>query len=215
SRWDFEGAFSPDGKRIAFASDRSGSVEIWTANSDGTNQAQLTSLRAADAGTPRWSPDGKTIAFDARLEGHGDIFVVSADGGTPRRLTSEPVENNVPAWSRDGKWIYFSSNRTGTWQIWKIPSVGGSAMPVTKTGAFSAQESPDGKFLYVWVEGGTIWRMRPSGEETTRVLQGEPVFAWWKIAPDGIYFVDGSTMPARVRFLDFATERVKTITSLD
>ena len=48
-----------------------------------------------------------------------------------------------------------------------------------------------------------------------RVLQGEPVFAWWKIAPDGIYFVDGSTMPARVRFLDFATERVKTITSLD
>ena len=215
SRWDFEGAFSPDGRRIAFASDRSGSVELWTANSDGTNQAQLTSLKAADAGTPRWSPDGKTIAFDARLEGHGDIFVISAEGGTPRRLTTEPVENNVPAWSRDGKWIYFSSNRTGTWQIWKVPSVGGSAIPVTKNGGFSAQESPDGKFLYIWLEGGTIWRMRPSGEETTRVLQGEPVFAWWRIAPGGIYFVDGSTTPARVRFLDFATDRVKTITSLD
>jgi hypothetical protein len=47
------------------------------------------------------------------------------------------------------------------------------------------------------------------------VLQGEPVFAWWTLAPDGIYFVDGSTTPARVRFLNFGTERVSTITTLD
>ena len=215
SRQDVEGVFSPDGKRIAFGSDRSGSVEIWTCNSDGTNQAQLTSLQAADAGTPSWSPDGTTIAFDARLEGHGDIFVISADGGSPRRLTTEPVDNNVPTWSRDGKWIYFSSNRTGSWQIWRIPFVGGSAIQVTKNGGFSAQESPDARFLYVWVDGGTIWRMRPSGDETTRILQGVPVFAWWRMAPDGIYFVDGSTTPARVRFFHLATKRVKTITTLD
>jgi len=215
SRQDAEGVFSPDGKRIAFGSDRSGNIEIWTCNSDGTNQAQLTSLKAADAGTPSWSPDGKTIAFDARLEGHGDIFVINADGGSPRRLTTEPVENNVPTWSRDGKWIYFSSKRTGSWQIWRIPSVGGSAIQVTKNGGFSAQESPDAKFLYVWVDGGTIWRMRPSGEKTTRILQGVPVFAWWRVAPGGIYFIDASTMPALVKFFDMATERVKTITTLD
>jgi hypothetical protein len=68
--------------------------------------------------------------------------------------------------------------------------------------------------------------MRPSSEEATRVLQGVPVFAWWRIAPDGIYFVDGSTTPARVGFFNsttparvgffnFASERVRTITSLD
>ena len=215
SRQDWEGTFSPDGKRIAFGSDRSGSIEIWICNSDGTNQAELTSLKAADAGSPSWSPDGKTIAFDARLEGHGDIFVISAEGGTPRRLTTEPVENNVPTWSGDGIWIYFSSNRTGTWQIWKVPFTGGSAVQVTKNGGFSAQESPDAKFLYVWMLDRTIWRMRPSGEEATRVLQGVPVFAWWRIAPDGIYFVDDSTTPARVAFFNFASERVRTITSLD
>ena len=218
SRQDWEGVFSPDGKRIAFGSDRSGSFEIWICNGDGTNQAQLTSLKAADAGSSSWSPDGKTIAFDARLEGHGDIFVINADGGSPRRLTTEPVENNVPTWSRDGKWIYFSSNRTGSWQIWKIPAVGGSAIQVTRKGGFRAEESSDAKFLYVWVEGdgGTIWRMRLSGEETvTRILQGVSAFAWWRIAPDGIYFVDGSTTPARVRFFHLATKRVKTITTLD
>jgi len=215
SRDDFDGAFSRDGKRITFASDRSGNDEIWTCNSDGTNQAQLTSLKAAGSGSPRWSPDGNAIAFDARLEGHGDIFVISADGGSPRRLTSDPADNNVPMWSRDGKWIYFSSNRTGNWQIWKVPSVGGTAVQVTANGGFSAQESPDGKFLYVWVAGGTVWRMPVAGGETVRVLQGVPGFAWWKIAADGMYFVDGSTTPAPLSFLDFATGRVKALASLD
>ena len=172
-------------------------------------------MQAADAGSPRWSPDGKTIAFDARLEGHGDIFVISADGGAPRRLTTDPVENNVPTWSRDGKWIYFSSNRTGNWQIWKVPSVGGSAVQVTKSGGFSAEESPDAKSLYVWVEGGTIWRIPVRGGEPVRVLQRVQAFSWWRVAPDGIYFVDGSVTPATVGFLDLATERVKIVTSMD
>jgi hypothetical protein len=50
--------------------------------SDGSNQVQLTSLDAANGGSPQWTRDGKTIAFDARLKGHADIFVVSADGGS-------------------------------------------------------------------------------------------------------------------------------------
>jgi eukaryotic-like serine/threonine-protein kinase len=136
SRWDTDAAFSPDGKRIAFSSDRAGTPEIWTCNSDGTNQLQLTSLAGAVAGSPAWSPEGKTIAFDDRVAGHGDIFVISDDGGSPRRLTTEPFENNVPSWSRDGKWIYFSSNRTGAWQIWKMPSGGAAQFRLPRVAAF-------------------------------------------------------------------------------
>jgi Tol biopolymer transport system component len=175
-------------------------------------------LKAAQLGSPSWSPDGRTIAFDARLEGHGDIFVISADGGAPRRLTTDPVENNVPAWSRDGKWIYFSSNGTGNWEIWKVPAGGGSAVQVTKKGGFSAQESPDAKFLYFftgWVTGGTIWKMPVAGAEPVPVLRSVRAYAWWQVAPDGIYFIDGSTTLAPFRFLDFATGRVKTLTVLD
>jgi Tol biopolymer transport system component len=215
SRWDIDGVYSPDGKRIAFGSDRSGTFEIWTCNSDGTNQLQLTSLAGADAGTPAWSPDGKSIAFDARIAGHGDIFVISADGGSPRRLTTEPFENNVPSWSRDAKWIYFSSNRTGAWQIWKLPSAGGGAAQVTWTGGFSAQESIDGSWLYLWQEPGTIWKMPAGGGEPVRVLQGVENFAFWKIAANGIYFVDVSTTPAVIKFFDFATQQSKAITSVD
>jgi len=215
SREDIEAAYSPDGQRIAFTSDRSGSFEIWIANSDGTNQTQLTSMKAPDSGSPRWSPDGKTIAFDSRIEGHGGIFVINADGGAPRRLTDDTAENNVPTWSGDGSSVYFSSKRTGDWQVWKVPAVGGTPVQVTTDGGFSAQEAPDGAALYVWGEGGTIRRMRVADAKTVPVVQGVGAFPWWKLARGGIYFFDGSASPTPLRFFDFATKRVRTITALD
>lgn len=215
SRADITGYFSPDGNRIVFASDRSGSLQIWTCNSDGSNQLQLTSLAGADLGSPSWSPDGKTVAFDARLEGHGDIFVISAEGGSPRRLTTEPFENNVPTWSRAGKGIYFSSNRTGDWQIWKAPATGGGAIQVTNNGGFSAQESFDGKSLYVWRRDGSIWRMPIEGGDAVRVLEGVPNFGWWEVAATGIYHLDVATTPAHLKFFDFTTKRSRDITSIE
>ena len=214
SRQDLAASFAPDGNRIAFASERSGSTEIWKCSGDGTNQIQLTSLNGADVGSPRWSPDGKTIAFDARVEGNGDVFVISAEGGSPHRLTAGPFENNVPTWSRDGKWIYFSSDRTGTWQIWKVPPTGGSRVQVTKDGGFSAQESIDGKWLYLWRSQARFRGCRSRVDPLSVFLRVRH-FSWWAIAADGIYFVDASTTPALVKFFDFATQRRKAITSVD
>src|SRR5262249_60122491 len=117
-----EPQYSPDGKRIAFVSNRSGSDEIWVCNNDGSSLTQLTSLGGLHNGAPRWSPDGKHITFDCYLRGLPDIYMVSADGGKPHRLTGEPSGNVVSSWSRDGKWVYFTSEQTK--QIWKIPAAG-------------------------------------------------------------------------------------------
>ncbi len=105
--------YSPDGQRIAFESNRSGSSEIWVCGSEGDNPICLTSFRGPLAGSPSWSPDGKHLAIDCRPEGNADIYVISSDGGQPRRLTSDAAEDIVPSWSRDGHWIYFSSHRSG------------------------------------------------------------------------------------------------------
>jgi eukaryotic-like serine/threonine-protein kinase len=207
--------FSLDGKKIAFASDRSGSDEIWTCASDGSNPVQLTSFGASNSGTPRWSPDGKQIAFDSRKEGHADIYVISAEGGSARRLTTEPFENNVPSWSRDGKWIYFSSDRTGTWQIWKVPAGGGNAVQVTKQGGDSALESTDGHCLYYTkydVPG--VWKMPMDGGEEARILM-EGEFPDWALLPGGICLFKPTANPATIDFFDFATQRLRHLSTVD
>ena len=82
--------FSPDGKKIAFTSERSGKYQVWVCDSDGRNLIQLTS--AEFAGTPRWSPDGRLIGYTSQTINFGSLYVVNAEGGTPRRLTEKTFD---------------------------------------------------------------------------------------------------------------------------
>ncbi|MBV8709729.1 MAG: PD40 domain-containing protein, partial [Acidobacteriaceae bacterium] len=162
--------FSPDGTRIAFRSNRSGSDEIWMANADGSNQHQLTHFNGPLTGSPRWSPDNTYLAFDSREAGSPDIYIMAADGSAPRRFTTEPSNDVLPSWSRDGKFIYFASNRSGAWQVWKQGVAGGEAQQLTKNGGFLSLESPDGQSLVYYrrdPEPG-IWRMPVSGAGNLR-----------------------------------------------
>jgi eukaryotic-like serine/threonine-protein kinase len=207
---------SSNGQKIAFRSNRSGSFEIWTCNSDGSNPIQLTSFGAPNSGTPRWSPDGQQIAFDSRKEGHSDIYVVNAEGGSARRLTTEPFENNVPSWSRDGRWIYFASNRSGTGQIWRMPAQGGQAVQVTKQGGFAALESTDGKFLYyIKAATGSIWRMPVEGGQETPILDRKIAWSHWRVVENGIYFLDWDASPPEIDFFDFVTRRSTQIATVE
>src|SRR2546428_360073 len=133
TREDYHPQFSPDGRRVAFGSWRSGGPEIWMADPDGSNAVQLTS-GALGSGFPHWSPDGERIVYLSNMEGQWEEYVIPATGGKPRNVTSHPAMDAWPSFSRDGKWIYFTSDRTGELQIWKIPPSGGDAVQVTSTG---------------------------------------------------------------------------------
>ncbi|MCC6860142.1 MAG: serine/threonine-protein kinase [Bryobacterales bacterium] len=192
--YDSSPQVSPDGKRVAFRSTRSGTNEIWVCDSEGQNCAQVTRFNGPLTGSPRWSPDGRWIAFDSRPEGQADIYVVGADGGFPRRLTQNPSPDVVPSWSRDGKWVYFSSNRDGTWQVWKAPAGGGGAVRVTSGGGFAPLESPDGRYVYYAKSPtlpGLYRQALPSGAEALVLPALKPGF-WgcWAVARDGIYYID-------------------------
>jgi Tol biopolymer transport system component len=130
--------YSPDGRRIALNSTRSGEYGVWTCEADAENCQQLASFAGSIGGTPRWSPDGRWIAFDSRAEGESQIYVISSDGGAQRRLTSGDAENLIPSWSRDGRWIYFQSHRSGQWRVWKAPAGGGEEKQVASVAAASA-----------------------------------------------------------------------------
>lgn len=212
---DVNPRYAPDGKRIAFASARSGSHEIWVCGSEGEPCVQLTFFRGPHAGSPRWSPDGRWIVFDCRSEGNADLFVISAEGGNPRRLTTEPGEEILPSWSRDGKWIYFTSNRSGALQIWKLPApgsavTGSEAVQVTRQGGYKGSESVDGQWLYYTKERDLteIWRIPAQGGSESLVLNTqEPRHkGYWALAETGLYFFkeDVQASPT-VNFFDFAT----------
>jgi eukaryotic-like serine/threonine-protein kinase len=219
SKADSAPQYAPEGKRITFRSDRSGSYEIWTSEADGANPVQLTNFNGPQAGSPCWSPEGRQIAFDARPEGNPDIFVINAQGGRPRRLTDDPAEDIAPSWSRDGRWIYFGSNRTGNLQIWKMPADGGEARQVTKSGGSVAHESTDGRFLY-YTKGRNvagIWRVPVEGGEETLVLDTHKAGYWsaWTVVEQGIYFITAE-QPARpaIEFFSFMTGRVTEVAAL-
>ena len=210
TRDDLSPKFSPDGKRIVFASDRSGFSEIWAAAADGANPEQLTALRSTRCGSPRWSPDGRRIAFDSLVSGNNDIWVIGAEGGAPKKLTTEPSNDARPSWSQDGRWIYFRSDRSGTQQIWKIPAFEPykPAEQVTKNGGFEAVESADGKLLYFIKVREGLWSMPVGGGEERSVYHAVPA-GMWGLAEKGVFFVGISNddKPAPLEFFSFVKHK--------
>jgi Tol biopolymer transport system component len=212
--------YSPNGKRIVFESNRSGSVEIWMCDSDGSNLVQVTSLNKR-AGTPRWSPDDQQIAFDFRSEGKWSIYAVSADGGLPRSIATSDFDNNMPSWSGDGRWIYFASTRTGDYQVWKAPAQGGKAVQVTRQGGGPAFESPDGKYVYYAksfpAQAPGIWRVPVDGGDEVQIFDSfkSELFGDWAVVSDGIYFVNPDAKDGvAIEFFNFATRQVKQVATL-
>ncbi|MBS1810482.1 MAG: PD40 domain-containing protein [Acidobacteria bacterium] len=212
--------YSPDGRRIVFESNRSGTNEIWVCDKDGGNPVRITSFRGPLAGSPSWSPDGKQIVFDCRPDSNADIYVVSSEGGTPRRLTNDLAEDIVPSWSRDGRSIYFSSKRSGSLQIWKMDVNGTNAVQITKNGGFDPIESPDGQWLYFTQDRGSsqIWRMPVAGGEETPIFDfhQKNYSRMWLVVSDGIYFaVPASSTRTGIKFFDFATNSEKSLAEVD
>jgi Tol biopolymer transport system component/DNA-binding winged helix-turn-helix (wHTH) protein len=217
TRTDYNAQYSPDGKRIAFHSTRSGLPAIWVSNSDGSNAKQLTFLDAPLTGSPRWSPNGERIVFDSNLTGQYQIYTISADGGKSQRLTFNPSDDGVASWSRDGKSIYFVSRRSGEWQVWKMPAQGGEAVQVTRHGGYVAFESPDGRFVYYSKGTGptSLWRVPVGGGEERQVLDS---ILWlnFVVTSDGVFFVPGHADGIwTIRFLNFRTGTITIVARIE
>lgn len=89
---------SPDGRKIAFTSDRDGNLEIYVMNSDGSGLRRLTDDPSNDE-YPTWSPDGQWIAFHSDRDGDIDIYIMRPNGSDLRQLTNNNDSDTQPSWS--------------------------------------------------------------------------------------------------------------------
>lgn len=140
---DVSPAFSPDGTKIAFVSDRGGTPQIYIMDSDGKGRPKRLTFEGNYNTSPSWSPDGRSIVYVGENNGKNQIFVVKSDGTELRQLTSAG-NNEGPSFSPDGYFIAFDSDREGTHGIYIMRADGETQKRITPraVNAVSPEWSP-------------------------------------------------------------------------
>ncbi len=183
-------AWSPDGQKIAFASDRDGNLEIYVINADGSGLTRLTESPGTDT-LPRWSPDGKRIAFVSLRDSNAEIYIMNADGTDQTRLTRDPTDDFFGVlgiapdpWSPDGQSIafqrgsLFQEDGAPILDIHVMNADGSLQLRLTQGDpALFSGWSPDGKkiiFLTGGLEGPEVYVMNADGSGQTRLTENLP-----------------------------------------
>lgn len=212
-------AYSHDGKRIAFASTRSGLEEIWVADADGSHPVQVTRIGSGHTANPRWSPDDQSLVFNS-WNPRSELYSVNLSDGSVKRLTDDP-DTAEPSWSRDGKWLYCGSTRTGRDELHRVPAGGGPLKQITRNGGLHAEESFDSKWLYYSKDAyipTSIWKVPRDGGEESLVIEGVSYSLNFVPVEKGIYFISaarGQDGHSAIEFYEFTTGRRKVLATMD
>ncbi|MDQ1348714.1 MAG: eukaryotic-like serine/threonine-protein kinase, partial [Acidobacteriota bacterium] len=161
---DSRAAFSPDGERIAFRSERDGGG-LFVMGATGESVRRVT-----DAGfDPSWSPDGRRLVYATEevfdpvsRDGNSELWIVEVDSGGKTLLSSGDAVQ--PAWSRQGDRIAYWANTQGQRDLWTVAAAGGEPVVVTRDAAtdWSPEWSPDGRWLHFASDRGgsyNLWRV--------------------------------------------------------
>ena len=197
---DDQPAFSPDGARIAFRTDRDANSEIYVMNADGGGQTNLTRTPTPDQ-DPDWSPDGTKIAYDGvpvlTSPCGNELYVIGADGTNRTQLTTDSTCELTPSWSPDGRTLAFGSTPgpgTGL-ELYTMPAGGGNRTRLTNDDQWELDPvwSPDGtKIVFSFCSPiGTpcdLYTIDADGSDPAILYLNPPTYdaePSWQAAPTG------------------------------
>jgi len=222
TRQDVSPSYSPDGRRVVFWSNRSGTFALWICDSEGQSCSELTREGERPTGPARWSPDGRWIVFTHASESPGNplVSLVQVDGGLVRTLIDDKRIRGInPSWSPDGRWIYFNLFRKddplGLMPIWRAPLDGGLPEPVGDAKGRRPLISEDGRFIY-FVRGtpGPIWRREVTTGQDREVSSVVPVGGWTTWHGSIVYIAADAGGRKFAAQLDLATGKIDELASL-
>jgi Tol biopolymer transport system component/DNA-binding winged helix-turn-helix (wHTH) protein len=214
SKDENQASYSPDGKYIAFDSDRSGVWNVWIGDADGTN---LTQVSRGIAGYPRWSPDSRQIAYQ-QLDGDGkSVYVANVDQRVGHKLITAATDAGAPFWSADGKSVYFEDYGSFRRKYYRCSLDCDKNETLVRDGpkAINMQVSADDKAWY-WINPDGPYHLFHAAMRDGQVEGGEELvdiphlhdeYSFF-VAKNGVYFVP-SDKPNTLKFFDFATRKTK------
>jgi Tol biopolymer transport system component/DNA-binding winged helix-turn-helix (wHTH) protein len=206
--------YSPDGARIAFQSNRSGSAEIWITDAEGADPERVTSFNGPLTNSPSWCSDGRRIAFDSRASGVSEIYVEDIGERVPRAVVTSQRNLSAPAWSGDCRWL-FAHDGNGT--LYRFPSSGGPAERVTdRPSSYSLVVADRLIFNVQEPDGVVIWSKPVSGgrEEPVANVPKLRYEDAWTASASGIYYTDTSSRPINLNYYEFASQTTRTLMTL-
>ena len=217
---DYNAAFSPDGARIAFVSERDGNMELYVMQRDGTHVERLTWEFALDD-HPAWSPDGRRIAFSSTRQpapagrAWNAIYVMEADGSDVRRLSPDGDTDYSPAWSPRGDAIACASGsgETGGTDIWVMNPDGGDRRLVVENGGWPTFIDGGAAIAFHSRRDGQwdVWRVDLDGSNLKRLAERASMP---RATPDGTKLAlvtHGGSQ--QIAILDLETSELEPITS--
>lgn len=209
---DSRPSLSPDDRRMAFTSNRSGSPQIWIVDLASGQTVQLTNLPPGPLGHMSWSPDGGRIAFTTTIvAGRArDLYTVSVPDGRVSPLVERESDDKWQWWSLDGKFVYFVGGPESNGKIWRVPAEGGPPTVFYDNSFKAFREKPRGG--YILIKDG-VWMLPGLLEDKPELLTGVTPFdsTSFDVTASGVYFVTGER---QLLHYGFSTRKLTTVAIL-
>ena len=215
--WEWSPSPSPDGRSIAYLTNRDGSNDVWIANVDGSQSRRVAAFESSFDSILSWSPNGDSIVLSALVNGRFSLVTVQVDTGSLEWRHHASADLRDPFFSKDGKFLYFVSNEGGRWTIRRQSAGEEGGEKIIAPGVL-ARSSTDDSALFIASKDGALdkYTLANGARETVVSARRGGFSRAWTPTQDGVAYLDGDLYEGyRLMLWDDSTNQTTLMQNLE